>query len=88
MHHLFSNSSENPASGPLSSVPAIGCEEIQETFLGTFFSIKPITFSLTEPTSVNMDPLFNESFTFLVYLGMFLVIFGVVFNVALHSNDK
>ena len=31
---------------------------------------------------------FNESFTFLVYLGMFLVIFGVVFNVALHSNDK
>ena len=31
---------------------------------------------------------FNESFSLLVYLGMFLVIFGVVFNVALHRNDK
>ena len=25
IHHLFWKSSENPASGPLSSVPAIGC---------------------------------------------------------------
>ena len=64
IHHLFSKSSENPASGPLSSFPAIGCEEIQETFLGTFFSTKSIILSLTEPTSVNIDSLFNESFIF------------------------
>ena len=31
---------------------------------------------------------FDESFSLLVYLGMFLVIFGVVFNVTLHRNDK
>ena len=40
IHHLFWKSSENPASGPLSYVPAIGCDEIQETFLGT---LSPIT---------------------------------------------
>ena len=64
IHHLFSKSSENPDSGPLTSLPAIGCEEIQETFLGTFFSIKLITFSLTYPTSVNIYPSFSESFIF------------------------
>ena len=42
LHHLFLKSSENPDSGPLSSVPAIGGEEIQDTLLGIFFSIKEI----------------------------------------------
>jgi len=31
IHHLFSNNSANPASGPLNSVPAMGCEAIQLT---------------------------------------------------------
>ena len=33
MHHLFLNKLENPAAGPLYSVPAIGCEAIQLIFL-------------------------------------------------------
>ena len=33
MHHLFLNKLAKPASGPLYSVPAIGCEAIQLTFL-------------------------------------------------------
>jgi cyclohexadieny/prephenate dehydrogenase len=33
IHHLFLKISENPDSGPLSSVPAIGCDAIQETLL-------------------------------------------------------
>ena len=64
MHHRFLNNSENPDSGPLSSVPAIGCDEIHETFLGIFFSIMEITFFLTEPTSVKIAPFFNEFFIF------------------------
>ena len=31
---------------------------------------------------------FDENFNFLVYIGMFLVTFGVVFNVAMNRNDK
>ena len=31
---------------------------------------------------------FNENFNYLVYIGMFLVTFGVVFNVAFYRNDK
>ena len=31
---------------------------------------------------------FNENFDYLVYIGMFLVTFGVVFNVAFYRNDK
>ena len=60
MHHLFLKSSENPVSGPLSSVPAMGCDEIQDTLFGMFFSIKEIAFFFTDPTSVNIAPLFNE----------------------------
>ena len=33
MHHLLLNKFAKPASGPLYSVPAIGCEAIQLTFL-------------------------------------------------------
>ena len=29
-----------------------------------------------------------ENFDYLVYIGMFLVTFGVVFNVAFYRNDK
>ena len=31
---------------------------------------------------------FNENFNFLVYVGMFLVTFGVVFNVTYFKSDK
>ena len=64
MHHLFLKSSEKPDSGPLSSVPAIGCDEIQDTFLGIFFSIKGIAFYFTDPTSVNIAPFFKKLFIF------------------------
>ena len=37
---MFLKSLENPASGPLSSVPEIGCEEIQETSPEINFSTK------------------------------------------------
>ena len=64
MHHLFLKRSENPDSGPLSSVPAIGCDEIQDTFLGIFFSINKVTFFFTDPTSVSIAPFFKELFIF------------------------
>ena len=44
IHHLFLNNSENPDSGPLSSVPAIGCDGIQETFSGIFFQLNSLYF--------------------------------------------
>ena len=61
MHHLFSNNSAKPDPGPLSSVPAIGCEGIQETFV----RLKPFTILFTsfftDPVSVIMVPFFKWS---------------------------
>ena len=62
MHHLFLNKFENPAAGPLYSVPAIGCEAIQLIF----FKLKLFTILLTsflaDPVSVRIEPSFKVDF--------------------------
>ena len=56
MHHLFLNKLENPAAGPLYSVPAIGCEAIQLIFLRPKLFTILLTSFLVEPVSVRIDP--------------------------------
>ncbi len=58
-HHLSSNNSANPASGPDNSVPAIGCPGIKLTPIGITFESSSITFSFEEPVSVTIQPGFK-----------------------------
>ena len=54
IHHLLLNKLAKPASGPLYSVPAIGCEAIQLTFLRFKLLIILFTSFLAEPVSVKI----------------------------------
>ena len=62
IHHRFSNSSANPASGPLNSVPAIGCEAIQ--LIPSKFKLLIILFTsfFAEPVSVKITFFFKLDF--------------------------
>jgi hypothetical protein len=60
MHHLFSNNSGKPDSGPDSSVPAIGWPGINSTSFGikSFNSSKTVNFA--DPVSVTILPFFKK----------------------------
>ena len=61
--HLFLNKSLNPAEGPLSSVPAIGWDAIQEIFVKLKFSNILFASFFTDPVSVIIAPFLKLSFT-------------------------
>ena len=60
--HLFLNKFLNPALGPLSSVPAIGCDANQKISLTFKLSNNLFTSFLTEPVSVTIASVLKESF--------------------------
>ena len=60
--HLFLNKSLNPAEGPLSSVPAIGWDAIQEILVKLKFSNILFTSFFTDPVSVIIAPFLSVSF--------------------------
>ena len=60
--NLFLNKSLKPAEGPLSSVPAIGWDDIQEILVKFKFSNVLFTSFFTDPVSVIIAPFLNVSF--------------------------
>ena len=62
MHHLFSNNSLEPDSGPLNSVPAMGCEAIQWTFSKLRLLIILLISFFAEPVSVKITFFFRFDF--------------------------
>ena len=70
-HHLPLKRFMSPACGPLSSVPAIGWEAIQDTLLIFILFTTSLIFLLTDPVSVSIVPTLILSF--------------IVFNIPLYA---